>query len=102
MNKRNDRLLLLALEFLSSIILPIDKRMSRNKKINLSGLNVQWEWEGDKSVWQQYPVDIQQQISQAFDAGNSEVKKENFSLSYKSFYFLSGDYPSNGRNQYDH
>jgi hypothetical protein len=52
--------------------------MSRNKTITLSGLNVQWEWEGDKGVWQQYPIDIQQQISQGFDAGNSEVKKEFF------------------------
>jgi hypothetical protein len=39
----------------------------------LSDLSIQWEWEGDKGVWQQYPVNIQQEISQAFDAGNKEV-----------------------------
>ncbi|CAF3705239.1 unnamed protein product [Adineta steineri] len=39
----------------------------------LSNLNIQWEWEGDKGVWQQFPLDIQQQISQAFNAGNKEV-----------------------------
>ncbi|CAF4852310.1 unnamed protein product [Rotaria sp. Silwood1] len=39
----------------------------------LSNLSVQWEWEGDKGVWQQHSLDIQQKISQAYDNGNSEV-----------------------------
>ncbi|CAF1189095.1 unnamed protein product [Rotaria sordida] len=41
--------------------------------ITVSGHNAQWEWEGDKSIWQQYPINIQQEISQAFDTGNKEV-----------------------------
>ncbi|CAF0734869.1 unnamed protein product [Adineta steineri] len=45
---------------------------SRNPT-TLSNLNIQWEWEGDKGVWQQFPLDVQQQISQAFNAGNKEV-----------------------------
>jgi hypothetical protein len=59
--------------------------MSSSNTSTLSGLAVQWEWEGDKGVWQQYPIDIQQQISQAFDAGNKEVKKSNFFFSDKKF-----------------
>jgi hypothetical protein len=74
--------------------------MSRNKTINLSGLNIQWEWEGDKGVWQQYPIDIQQQISQAFNAGNSEVKKKTKRIFLYSLLF-EGDCQSNGRDQYD-
>ncbi len=52
--------------------------MSSSNTITLSGLAVQWEWEGDKGVWQQYPVDIQEEISQAFNAGNKEVKNSIF------------------------
>ena len=38
-----------------------------------SGHNAQWEWEGDKSVWQQYPLNVQQDLSSAFDGGKKEV-----------------------------
>lgn len=44
----------------------------------LSDLSVRWEWEGDKGVWQQFSTDIQQEISQAFDGGNKEVKNSFF------------------------
>lgn len=47
--------------------------MASNNTMKLSDRSVQWEWEGDKGIWQQYPIDIQQKISQAFDAGNKEV-----------------------------
>lgn len=40
---------------------------------SLFNRSVQWEWEGDKGVWQQYPLDIQQEVSQAFEKGNKEV-----------------------------
>jgi hypothetical protein len=50
---------------------------SNSSTITVSGQNAQWEWEGDKSIWQQYPINVQQEISQAFDAGNQEVKKRN-------------------------
>lgn len=40
---------------------------------SLFNRSVQWEWEGDKGVWQQYPLDIQQEISQAFEKGNKEI-----------------------------
>lgn len=46
---------------------------SSSTTITVSGHNAQWEWEGDKSIWQQYPLTIQQEISQAFDSGNKEV-----------------------------
>ncbi|CAF3227525.1 unnamed protein product [Rotaria sp. Silwood2] len=46
---------------------------SSSTTIIVSGHNAQWEWEGDKSIWQQYPTNIQQEISQAFDAGNKDV-----------------------------
>ncbi|CAF0803187.1 unnamed protein product [Rotaria sordida] len=46
---------------------------SRSNTTKLSNLSVQWEWEGDKGVWQQYPIDIQQKISEAFDNDNNEV-----------------------------
>ncbi len=46
---------------------------SSSTTITVSGHNSQWEWEGDKSIWQQYPINIQQEISQAFDAGKKEV-----------------------------
>ncbi|CAF3595748.1 unnamed protein product [Rotaria sp. Silwood1] len=46
---------------------------SSNTTVTVSGHNAQWEWEGDKSIWQQYPINIQQDISQAFDAGNKDV-----------------------------
>jgi len=52
--------------------------MSSSNTMTLSGLAVQWEWEGDKGVWQQYPVDIQEEISQAFNSGNKEVKNSIF------------------------
>ncbi len=66
--------------------------MSSSNTSKLSGLAVQWEWEGDKGVWQQYPVNIQEEISQAFDAGNKEVKnsflfnKKQFLFFYKGYY----------------
>jgi hypothetical protein len=41
--------------------------------ITLSDYPRQWEWEGDKSVWQQYQIDIQEELSKEFDAGNREV-----------------------------
>jgi hypothetical protein len=43
--------------------------------VTVSGHNAQWGWEGDKSIWQQYPINIQQEISQAFEAGKKEVNK---------------------------
>lgn len=46
---------------------------SSSINITVSGHNAQWEWEGDKSIWQQYPLNIQQDISQAADAGKKEV-----------------------------
>jgi len=62
---------------------------SSSTTITVSGHNAQWEWEGDKSIWQQYPINIQQEISQAFDAGNKEVNnKLNFSFNRKIIVFL--------------
>ncbi|CAF2007593.1 unnamed protein product [Rotaria magnacalcarata] len=46
---------------------------SGRKTIKLSSLPAQWEWEGDKGVWQQFPMDIQEKISHAFDADNKEI-----------------------------
>ncbi|CAM4783524.1 unnamed protein product [Rotaria magnacalcarata] len=46
---------------------------SSSTTVIVSGHNAQWEWEGDKGIWQQYEINIQQEISQAFDAGNKEV-----------------------------
>ena len=46
---------------------------SSSSTVTVSGHNAQWEWEGDKSIWQQYPINVQQSISQAFDAGKKEV-----------------------------
>ncbi|CAF4806923.1 unnamed protein product [Rotaria socialis] len=46
---------------------------SSSTTVIVSGHNGQWEWEGDKGIWQQYEISIQQEISQAFDAGNKEV-----------------------------
>lgn len=43
--------------------------------ITVAGHSAQWEWEGDKSVWQQYPLSVQQDISKAFDAGKKEVRR---------------------------
>ncbi|CAF1048972.1 unnamed protein product [Adineta ricciae] len=43
------------------------------KSTPLSKLNLQWEWEGDKGVWQQYATDIQQEISKAYKTGDKEV-----------------------------
>jgi len=51
-----------------------------NTTTTLSDLSIQWEWEGDKGVWQQYPIDIQQEISQAFDTGNKEVNNDFYIL----------------------
>ena len=48
---------------------------SSDLSITVAGHQCQWEWEGEKSVWQQYPIDIQQEISKAYDSGKSEVKK---------------------------
>jgi len=45
--------------------------------ITVSGHNAQWEWEGDKGIWQQYPINIQQEISQALDAGKKEVNDKS-------------------------
>ncbi len=56
--------------------------------MTLSGLTVQWEWEGDKGVWQQYPIDVQQEISQALENGNKEVVN-NFNISYRKVLSLS-------------
>lgn len=39
----------------------------------LSKRAAQWEWEGDRGVWQQYPTHVQEELTQAFDAGKSEV-----------------------------
>ena len=50
--------------------------------ITTSGHTAQWEWEGDKSIWQQYPINIQQEISQAFDANKKEVEED------KSLFFI--------------
>ena len=47
--------------------------MSAKRKMTLADLNVQWEWEGDKGVWQQHPLNIQEEISQAYNTGKSEV-----------------------------
>ena len=66
------------------IILQIESMASGKNSTTLSKLAVQWEWEGDKSVWQQFPMDIQQEISQAFDSGNKEVN--NFLLNKKYVY----------------
>lgn len=44
--------------------------------ITVAGFNAQWEWEGDKAVWQQYPIPVQQTISQAYDSGKKEVKNK--------------------------
>lgn len=61
---------------------------SNSINITASGHNAQWEWEGDKSIWQQYPLDIQQDISQAFDAGKKEVRRERkFDLIEKEEFF---------------
>ncbi len=49
---------------------------SSSTTIIVSGHTGQWEWEGDKSIWQQYPINIQQEISQAFDAGKKEVNDQ--------------------------
>ncbi|UJR15000.1 hypothetical protein I4U23_001977 [Adineta vaga] len=46
---------------------------SSSTTITVSGHNAQWEWEGDKSIWQQYPLNVQQDISKAFDGGKKEV-----------------------------
>ncbi|CAF3963271.1 unnamed protein product [Adineta steineri] len=46
---------------------------SSSTTITVSGHNAQWEWEGDKSIWQQYPLNIQQDISQAFEANKKQV-----------------------------
>ncbi|CAF1137156.1 unnamed protein product, partial [Didymodactylos carnosus] len=40
----------------------------------LSGFSVQWEWEGDKSQWQQYPLEIQKEISDACEGGKKSVE----------------------------
>jgi hypothetical protein len=58
----------------------------------LSDLSIQWEWEGDKGVWQQYPVNIQEEISQAFDAGNKEVKNSFLSNKKQFLFFYKGYY----------
>ena len=47
------------------------------KSTPLSKLNFQWEWEGDKGVWQQYDTGIQQEISKAYKAGDKEVIENN-------------------------
>ena len=41
--------------------------------MTLSGLSYRWEWEGDKGIWQQYPIDVQEEISQGFNNGHKEV-----------------------------
>jgi len=59
-----------------------------NTTTTLSDLSIQWEWEGDKGVWQQYPLDIQQEISQAFDTGNKEVNNDCYTLLKNKVRFL--------------
>jgi len=59
-----------------------------NTTTTLSDLSIQWEWEGDKGVWQQYPLDIQQEISQAFDTGNKEVNNDYYILLKNNVRFL--------------
>lgn len=44
--------------------------------VTVSGHEAQWAWEGDKSIWQQYPINVQQDISQAFEAGKKEVSEQ--------------------------
>ena len=52
--------------------------MASNKlAMALSSRAAQWEWEGDRGVWQQYPMDVQEELTQAFDAGKSEVSGTN-------------------------
>ena len=46
---------------------------SNFKSITVGGHLVHWEWEGDRSIWQQYPIPVQEQISKAFDIGKKEV-----------------------------
>ena len=46
--------------------------------ITVSDHNAQWGWEGDQSIWQQYPINVQQEITQAFEAGKKQVNN-NFS-----------------------
>jgi hypothetical protein len=41
------------------------------------GENAQWEWLGDKNIWQQYPQSIQEHISQAFNKQKKKVMKTN-------------------------
>lgn len=61
----------------------------------LSNLSVQWEWEGEKSVWQQFSTDIQEKISKAFDDENKEVKNRVFFC--KMFSFLIEGYCKSNR-----
>ena len=46
---------------------------SSSTKTTVSNHDAQWEWEGDGGHWQQYPIPVQQNLSQAFDAGKKEV-----------------------------
>lgn len=50
--------------------------MASGRKTKLAKLSVQWEWEGDKSIWQQFPTDTQEELSQAFDKGLTEVTRK--------------------------
>ena len=43
------------------------------QKIPLTGREAQWEWENDRSVWQQYSTDVQEELTRAFDQGQAEV-----------------------------
>ena len=63
--------------------------------MTLANLNYQWEWEGDKGVWQQYPLNIQEEISQAYNAGNSEVMNDGSSI-VKMICLFQGLDQSNG------
>ena len=55
---------------------------SSSTTTTVSNHDAQWEWEGDGGHWQQYPVDVQQTLSQAFDAGKKEVNSFVHQTSY--------------------
>lgn len=45
----------------------------KKPKVSLRGRTAQWEWENDRSVWQQYSTDVQEELTRAFDQGQAEV-----------------------------
>lgn len=60
-------------------------------EITVSGQEAQWEWEGDRNIWQQYPVEVQQEISKAFDAGETEVRRKVSLREKRKFFSLISD-----------